>query len=94
MEKRPRHRPHRQRLAQAEFPRQFLHHLHRDPHSAIQVLLRQHASRQDALLADPPPFVSFRQPGKTPPHSRPNTAIPRDPTRMPPVAYLEFRFPI
>jgi hypothetical protein len=45
------YRHHRQQVAEAEAPRQFLHHLHRDPFSTIQALLEQHAARRQSLRA-------------------------------------------
>ena len=46
------YRQHRQQVAEAEAPRQFLHRLHRDPFSTIQALLEQHAARR-LTLRDP-----------------------------------------
>jgi hypothetical protein len=49
---------HRQRLAEAEAPRQFLRRLHRDPLSTMRDLVDQHAARRTALAANadrPPP---------------------------------------
>jgi hypothetical protein len=40
---------HRQRLAQAEAPRQFFHRLHRDPTATIQKLLDRYSQRQFEL---------------------------------------------
>lgn len=40
---------HRHLITIAEAPRQFLHHLHRDPFSTTQTLLKQHAARRLAL---------------------------------------------
>jgi hypothetical protein len=40
---------HRQRLAQAEAPRQFFHRLHRDPATTIQKLLERYSQRQYEL---------------------------------------------
>jgi len=43
------YRKHRQRLAQAEAPRQFLHRLHRDPAATIQKLMARYSQRQVEL---------------------------------------------
>ena len=41
----PAYQAHRQRLAQAEAPRQFLRRLHHDPVGTVQILVSQHSSR-------------------------------------------------
>jgi hypothetical protein len=41
----PAYQAYRQRLAQAEGPRQFLRHLHHDPLGTVQILVSLHASR-------------------------------------------------
>ena len=41
----PAYQAHRQRLAQAEAPRQFLRRLHLDPVGTVQILVSQHSSR-------------------------------------------------
>ena len=41
----PAYQTHRQRLAQAEAPRQFLRRLHHDPLGTVQILVSQHTSR-------------------------------------------------
>ncbi len=41
---------HRERLAKAELPRQFLHRLHHDPLKTIQALVTQHSSPCQALV--------------------------------------------
>jgi len=41
----PAYQAHRQRLAQAEAPRQFLRRLHHDPVGTMQILVSQHSSR-------------------------------------------------
>ena len=43
------YRKHRQRLAKAEAPRQFLHRLHRDPAATIQKLADRYSQRQVEL---------------------------------------------
>jgi hypothetical protein len=43
------YRKHRQQLAQAEVPRQFLYRLHRDPAATIQKLADRHSQRQIEL---------------------------------------------
>jgi hypothetical protein len=43
------YRKHRQQLAQAEVPRQFLHRLHRDPGGTIQKLLDRYSQHQIKL---------------------------------------------
>jgi hypothetical protein len=43
------YRIHRQRLAQAEAPRRFLHCLHHDPEGTIQKLMDRYAQRQSEL---------------------------------------------
>ena len=43
------YRKHRQRLAQAEAPRQFFYRLHRDPTATIQKLVDRYAQRQVEL---------------------------------------------
>ena len=43
------YRKHRQQLAQAEIPRQFLHRLHRDPGGTIQKLLDRYSQHQVVL---------------------------------------------
>jgi hypothetical protein len=55
------YRKHRQRLAHAEAPRQFLHRLHRDPSATIQKLVGRYSQRQ-VELADHPS-------GDTPTHT-------------------------
>lgn len=42
---------HRQRLAQAEIPRQFSHHLHRDPAATIQKLIDRYSQRKSDLTS-------------------------------------------
>ena len=49
----------RQRLAQAESPRQFLRHLHHDPRGTVHILVSQHASRCE-WLAQNNPLASTR----------------------------------
>lgn len=44
---------HRQRLAEAEAPRQFLHRLHRDPAKTMGQLIRQHTARRITLASIP-----------------------------------------
>jgi hypothetical protein len=46
------YRQHRQRLAQAEVPRQFFHRLHRDPCATIQKLVDRYTQRQSELTPD------------------------------------------
>lgn len=41
----PAYQAHRQRLARAEAPRQFLRRLHHDPVGTVQILVSQHSSR-------------------------------------------------
>jgi len=41
----PAYQVHRQRLAQAEVPRQFLYRLHHNPLGTVQILISQHSSR-------------------------------------------------
>jgi hypothetical protein len=48
------YRIHRQRLAQAEAPRQFLQGLHRNPGSTIQKLVEKYAQRQIELTEHSP----------------------------------------
>jgi len=43
------YRKHRQRLAQAEAPRQFFHRLHRDPGATIQKLLDRYTQHHNEL---------------------------------------------
>lgn len=50
------YRKHRQRLAQAEAPRQFFHRLHRNPTATIQKLVDRYAQRQAELTS--PNFAS------------------------------------
>jgi len=45
----PEYREYRQRLAQAEAPRQFFHRLHRDPTATIQKLVDRYSQRQGDL---------------------------------------------
>lgn len=52
------YRIHRQRLAQAETPRQFFHRLHRDPGGTIRKLMKRYAQRQTELADHPPRDIS------------------------------------
>lgn len=54
----PSYQAHRQRLSQAEAPRQFLRRLHHDPVGTAQILVSQHSSRCKWLAQyDPLAFV-------------------------------------
>ena len=46
------YRKHRQQLAQAELPGQFLHRLHRDPSVTIQKLADRYSQRQVELTSN------------------------------------------
>jgi hypothetical protein len=49
---------YRQRLAQAEAPRQFLRRLHHDPVGTVQILVSQHSSRCKWLAQNIPLAVT------------------------------------
>jgi hypothetical protein len=50
----PAYQVYRQRLAQAEGPRQFLHHLHHDSLETVKILVGQHTSRCEWLARNNP----------------------------------------
>lgn len=58
---------HRQRLAEAETPRQFLYRLHRDPIKTMQSLADQYTARLAALSAPPNPTLMLVAKETSPP---------------------------
>lgn len=59
----PAYQAHRQRLAQAEAPRQFLCRLHHDPVGTVQALVSQHSSRCKWLAQNNPLAFTRRECG-------------------------------